>query len=329
MKNLFIFNPETDFAQADSNGNYTPNAKIRTLRRNMALVQSEIASLGDAILLLDGQRASDLPALPHYTTFREKHLSALFYEDLRRLDYSNWHILPWGWNPTLRRRLLRYGADPASVPTEEQLNALRLLTHRRTTIAFHKELRRLGIHYNIGIPMEFQRFGKLEDWLKQHPDCYLKAPWSSSGRGVIHTAAFPRDVITKWAKGVISRQGSIMAEPAMHKSIDFATEWECRDGEALFLGYSVFSTGTNSNYLGNTPGNEEMLLDEICRYAKQEDVLTAKECQRIAINNTISTHYSGPLGIDMLTDASGNINACIEINLRTTMGHIALKTIKA
>ncbi len=323
-KKIFIFNPDTDFAQADPFANYTPNAKIRAFRRRMALVQSEIASPGDMILLLDGQTDVEMTSLPHYSAFSQKGLSAIRPDEIKHIDYGIYGFTPRGWNQTLRRRLIKHGAVSSNLPSEESLDRLRELTHRRTTIHFHNELRSLGIHSGISSPYEFTDLTSLEAWLRRFPESFLKAPWSSSGRGIMPTLGQPLPLMLQWAKGIIARQGSVMAERAMDKTLDFATEWECRNDKTIFSGYSVFSTSGRSVYKGNVGADDGSLRQIICQHIN-EPLDRIVECQRKTINKLIAPFYSGPLGIDMLADRQGNVNACIELNIRMTMGHIALK----
>jgi hypothetical protein len=45
--------------------------------------------------------------------------------------------------------------------------------------------------------------------------------------------------------------------------------------------------------------------------------------QKIISNLDLGT-YSGPFGIDMMIIKDGFLHPCVEINLRRTMGHVAL-----
>lgn len=48
------------------------------------------------------------------------------------------------------------------------------------------------------------------------------------------------------------------------------------------------------------------------------------DAQKTILQSMIAPRYSGPVGIDMLATADGHINPCVEINLRMTMGMVAL-----
>ena len=127
----------------------------------------------------------------------------------------------------------------------------------------------------------------------------------------------------EWAHGVIRRQWSIIAEPSWNKRLDFATEWTIRSGKPEFLGYSIFEASSRGKYHGNVEDSQENLLKRIQKAAPSfgEDII---EAQKMALATHIAPFYEGPLGIDMLSDNEGNINSCVEINLRLTMGHLSL-----
>ena len=115
------------------------------------------------------------------------------------------------------------------------------------------------------------------------------------------------------------------------KVLDFAMEFFVHeDHEVEFLGYSVFVTGEHGAYgynyvesqeelmkrimngengLNGLDGVDEQLLEQLVEYHKAHLAKTA---------------YRGPVGIDMLKTAGGQIHPCLEINFRMNMGILAL-----
>ena len=94
-----------------------------------------------------------------------------------------------------------------------------------------------------------------------------------------------------------------MMERAYIRRLDFATEWQCRDGEASFLGYSVFNVSRRGKYQSNTTGTQDSLLDLIkSATPKWNPAITEK--QKSVLEKLIAPFYSGPLGIDMLVTGS-------------------------
>ncbi|MEE1022511.1 MAG: hypothetical protein U0L83_05215 [Muribaculaceae bacterium] len=321
MSKLFIFNPHTDFARADTGANYTPKSKIRALACDGLLTQLPFASAGDVFLV---PFPDCIPSERHLREAADAGCGIIGWHELRKMDFTDVEIEPWGWDPTLRRVLAKYGVPVSLLPSESDVETIRTLSHRRITIPFHQELKEAGLHRSIPLPAEVRTADELKTLLAAWPDSYLKAPWSSSGRGIWPTANARMEEAVQWASGIISRQGSVMVEKTFDGTFDFASEWMIESGEARFLGYSVFSTSGRAVYKGNAllPQHE---IEAMVRDAVDADMDFVVDVQRLILDRLVSPHYSGPAGIDMLADGKGEVNACLELNLRTTMGHVALE----
>ncbi len=313
---LHIFNPETDFALAHGKRQYTAPQAVRKLRQSLAALPAIWAEPGDCILLLD-----EYVDTPYSRIAVERGVVIVSEIALKSLEISR--VVPWGWNPDIAARLERLGVDTALMPDAPALSKLRKLAHRRTTIGFHQFINaQIGYGCVDDVPAELRDIEAVEAWLDQTPDSYLKAPWSSSGRGVLHTPTMSRSAVLSWAKGIIRSQGSVMAEVASTKSIDFASEWVCAGGKAVYSGMSVFNTDIRGGYSGNMVAADDVLRREIGQHTEMlDDVI---EVQRQAIDKFIAPYYNGCLGIDMLCDEAGRINACVEVNIRHTMGFVAM-----
>lgn len=311
---LHIFNPDTDFALGYDGDNFTPKANIISLRRRLALLPSLWAAPGDAILLLDAPEKNMLYA----DKVKEKTLRLVSVEDLDDNDFAA--IKPWGWNPTIRRLLERHNIRSALLPSPGRMEALKELAHRRTTVAFHQ----LVDTPSELLPCELTSMADIEEWCEAHPGGYLKAPWSSSGRGVRRVLPGDNLTLTRWLTGTLKRQKSVMAEPDWKQEFDFATEWDIHHGEAHFMGYSLFEVDSRAQYKGNSRASQQEILSLLQSRGWTERLL---QKQRYAINRIIAPRYSGPAGIDALYSPTLGFNLCVEINLRLTMGLInILKT---
>ncbi len=166
----------------------------------------------------------------------------------------------------------------------------------------------------------------------------FKSPWSSSGRGVfvaevggrMSTAPcrggelligdLPRSA-AKRLQGFLSAQGGFaMDRFYADKVLDFAMEFFIHDDHAVeFLGYSVFATGEHGAYGYNYVESQDALLRRIAVDTALLDRLIAHHQAYLA-----KTAYRGPVGIDMLKTADGNVHPCLEINFRLNMGILAL-----
>lgn len=343
MTRIHIFNPDTDYALASGLNFYTPPARIAALRQSMALFPLSFANPGDAILCLDPVPDGGPGCIEGYHEASRRGTDIYFpVTEPDRYGhpvtrYRHWitgdtppaesEILPWGWNAALRRHLADSGFQPSRLPSPERIRSLRELSHRRTTVTFNRMLADAGLTAEKGcdcvIPCELHDTESVLGFVALHPDSYLKAPWSSSGRGVIRTGDLEERHIRPWASGILRRQGAVMAEPTAERVLDFATEWHCRDGHAHFAGLSVFDTSRRGKYIANRHGSHSSLSYMISEAAPGWSGLIT-DAQRHAIETLIAPGYDGPLGIDMLVDDRGMIRPCIEINLRMTMGMATL-----
>lgn len=319
---LHIFNPDTDYALAAGNLIYTPSAKLKRVRANFALLPALWAEHGDFILLLDNDAgASHSPKWGNIID--RKQINLLAFDDLVSYAHSFSSIWPWGWNFTLIESLKGKGVQPSILPSSQALEAYRNLSHRKTCIAFRNLLHR----YLPALPMppvqELKSKKEVYRFLSENPEAVFKAPWSSSGRGVIFSKNFTRSLLDEWTLGTIRKQGSIMGEPHFNRILDFATEWECENGKASYIGLSVFETSSRGKYKHNINASQSELYDLISKNSMLwgENIILA---QKMAIENLIASQYTGPVGIDMLIDANHIINPCVEINLRMTMGRAAI-----
>ncbi len=324
---MHVFNPETDYANGCGGGNYNPPASVVQLRKSMALFPATYAYNGDTILLLDNLTEEELHGLQYYDTVIKKDIRIIDSgSGLKRiLDTAGGNpdekieILPWGWNHTLRNTLLRHGMPAKLMKAPAEIETIRNLSHRRTTIPFTREIARLSPSINFRIPKEFNNLDEALTYAYENPGCYFKMPWSSSGRGVICATGISEQKLQEWLKGAIAKQGSVMGEYGYDRVADFATEWICSDGEIEFVGLSWFDTNDNGKFLGNQHLSQEEIRKRIEAVSPHfNDKLI--EAQKETIGKLIAPHYNGPLGIDMLADKQGNINPCVEINLRMTMG---------
>lgn len=323
MYSIHIFNPETDYALALGRRLYSPPARIVEFRKKMSLFPASFANPGDAILVLDYMDISD-SGLLFRDEAKAKSIEILTVEDIGtfiRNHGDKFTLRPWGWNHTLRNKLLNSGIPQQMLKTDEEIETLRQLSHRRTTIRFN--------HYlaetldDVDIPMEFDSIDEAMRFASRHALTYFKMPWSSSGRGVVSTARLSGDSLRNWIAGSIRRQGSVLAEIGHLRKGDFATEWECDNGEAIFLGLSLFQTSQDGRYSGNEIISQREISQNISEMSPywSDEIISA---QRKALESIITPYYSGPAGIDMFATADGKINPCVEINLRQTMGMAAL-----
>ena len=142
----------------------------------------------------------------------------------------------------------------------------------------------LRIEGTVGEAVECATLEQVEDCRERWGQIVVKSPWSSSGRGVHFS------VQEGWINNVLKVQGSVMVEPYYNKVKDFGMEFERdKDGEVRYLGLSLFHT-KNGAYIGN--GIDMMIVNAD--------------------------------GKSKMNDGRCLLHPCVELNLRRTMGHVAL-----
>jgi len=332
---LLVFNPEHDIALASNLANFTAPHAGRQLRADLGFLPALWAEEGDKVLVDHVESAEkafrrvahrlrilgcrDLPVVNE--RFTSAKLSV--YSD-QMTD-----VLPWGWNLALRASLKRAGIAPALMPSEEQIAHIRQLSHRRTASQLLPLLQMDG---TVGESFECTTADEVETLLARYGQVVMKAPWSSSGRGLrfLSTERTPFQMQAGWFRNVVAQQGSVMVEPLYNKVRDFGMEFCADDSGIHYLGLSLFHT-VNGAYEGNILATEMAKREIISRYIPVCLLDSVK--QKITSSLDLGD-YRGPFGIDMMIvredgtekPEEGNclLHPCVEINLRRTMGHVAL-----
>ena len=290
---VLLFNPENDMALADGHSGYTPPKHIRQMRRDLWDLPALWAKEGDFVW--DGETPLHL----------------------REGD----EILPWGWSPALCHQLRLKGVEENFLPTAEELERRRSLSHRRTAVEALSLLRGESVlggrtcgHSTLCTSME-----EVLEAASQWPQALLKAPWSSSGKGL---QAWGMPEAERWAAHILQQQGSVIAEEWLHKRFDFAMEfWKEGKGDAAFRGLSLFSTNEKGAYTGNLLATEEEKRERIAQWVKPSILEGLAQWWE---GYLADFEYKGPVGVDMMVCTDGSICPCIETNWRHTMGMVAI-----
>ena len=316
MKDVYLFNPEHDLALAHGAHNYTAPPFARQFRHDLRLLPAWVAPAGSYIAIPD-----DCSVEEDKRWLSNHHLDVTPISISQIVELGPCCIHPWGWDATLRHQLLQVGVSPDHLPSDELLDWIRRLSHRRTSIAVHQALD--GAFSPC--PVELCTYEEVMSFAASHPGCYLKMPWSGSGKGIYRVIDSTGDNhVPRWIEGALKRQGSLLCEVGLDRVQDFAIECECRDGITRLTGYSVFDSDFHSQFgTGRVAPMEELHQQLLQQYPALDPVVN--EVIK-ALDNIIAPHYNGPLGVDMMLyrDENGTIalNPCVEVNLRMTMGMV-------
>ena len=317
---LLVFNPEHDLALAANLSNFTAPHAGRQLRADLGFVPAIWAAADDFVLVENVEDAER-----RFLRLTRRPFGRFIAKDLLcKLQFSAVDV--WGWDLAIRAYLLRWGVEAVVMPTVTQIDAIRQLSHRRHAIQLLESLQMPG---TIGCASETDQMDMIADRLHRGEHLVVKAPWSSSGRGVRFMEGDMNIYDKGWVRHVIEKQGSVMVEPYYNKVKDFGMEF-VSDGKGLvsYVGLSLFQT-SNGAYTGNILASEDEKEHMISRYISV-DLLKAirqKICTMMGL--LLKDRYAGAFGIDMMVvrrdDGDGFLlHPCVEINLRRTMGHVAI-----
>lgn len=320
---LHIFNPDHDLALAANQKIFTAPHAGRLLRGDLSFIPALWADDGDLVLVDDIDNARD----------KVRHLCG--YENQDRVEFvtklqlqkifadtmSVDSIHPWGWNLSLKEELRRIGCPDIMLPTDETMQKIRELSSRQWASAH--------------LQSDVKFVSNLQDLIllvQQMQRAVVKAPWSSSGRGVRYlTAQMLQDPgFSRWAERIIEKQGGVTVEPYYNKVKDFGMEFEMLDGKVHYLGLSLFDTVKNA-YTGNLLCSEEEKVEIMKKYISEVALLSARQKIIDIVEPALKENYNGPFGVDMMIaakDGQLELVSCVELNLRRTMGHVALELAK-
>lgn len=343
---LAIFNPEHDLCLANGDANYVPPASALRFARQEAHLMK--ALYGDDTIALAAEDVNWSQVADGIST-HTGHRSQI-------TGHSS--ITAWGWDASLVRRLCKRGVPRELMPSDEQLETIRQLSHRRTALAAAEAC---GVSPK---GVECFEMKEVQTSLGKYGRIVMKAPWSGSGRGlrwVDHTLS---DLDKRWAEKVISSQGSVVVEPRCEVVQDFALEYYIHSPQpgtspiitpntpstdhgsqvtghqpqvsgqqsispcasTHFLGYSLFAT-QNGVYRENLLLSDDEILQRLSGFVPLETISSAKTSIESWLQAYVAPKYEGPLGVDMFIYQTADgyaLNPMVEVNFRHTMGHVAV-----
>lgn len=229
-------------------------------------------------------------------------------------------IEPWGWDARLVHQLRSLGCPERLLPTCEQLEIIRRLSSRQTAVEVLKRVDNRFQSWWMQSWDDILRLCSADEKFAEGRNLVFKAPWSCSGRGVF---AFDEMRIKK----ILRQQGGIEVEPLFDRVGDFAMEFYCTGGEVIFEGLSCFLTD-GGRYIGNAVMEDDEILELMTMFVPSEHIEQIKQRLSKVLQDVVAQQYTGPVGVDQMivkTSSGYALHPCVEINLRNTMGRLALQ----
>ena len=296
---------------------YMAPASARRMAAELSALPAWYAEQGGTVWLDSSHRAKlikeqvPLPLSVHWTT----ECSPIYNK-----------VCPWGWNPSLVRRLQEAGLPAMAYPSAEQMARIRRLSGRQTAAKVLRNLRRRG--ELLGEAFVLSSMAEVESFVCSHPRALLKAPWSGSGRGIQYTSGEFPSPLKGWVRHILTTQNEVIGEPFYDKLLDFAMEFFADEqGRVRFVGYSLFETDKRGVYKENVLASDADIESRIATYVPIETLRRVCDALLAELAEVIKEDYEGYLGVDMMIcrtpDGGYDVHPCVEINLRMNMGVVA------
>ncbi len=316
---LHIFNPYHDLALANACPSFKAPESALHMAHDLSLVPCWYAEDGDVVVSDHNEAELGLKLYPNVSIVPR----------LSSIKGIKDGVLPWGWDHCVVKYLEKCGIDETLVPSNDIIDDIRELSHRKLTISALEFIKsRAGEDVVMPqLPLLLETPMSIEAFAAKHEEVVFKAPWSSSGKGIFWNKGKLTPSIKGWCQRILEKQGAVMGEIAYDKIQDFAMEFHANgDGSIEFAGYSLFYTERAGIYHGNRLMSNEDVELELSRWISIDYLCQIKNIWIDFLRENISGSYVGYLGVDMFVYKVGEkyaLNPSVEVNLRMTMGVVA------
>lgn len=333
VSKVHYFNPGHETAVLHGLENYTPPANVNRMIRELAYLPAWYADKNDLVYMKDNAFPQFLSSLPKELKPFPKAISQKELR-LKKTVLPEMEAAPWGLSPHslhMFQELKRNYQMNMFVPEwkKEYFN----LTGRQTAAECLDLIRLKLPDLPLPVTPKFcRRIREVEKYqILQNAPFVVKTPYSSSGRGLLW---LPERRLTAkeriWIDGAFKKQGTVSIECGLNKIQDFALEfYSDGEGNITFEGISVFGTEQQGSYSGNILGNQVYLRNLITKWVKEEVYYQIKNTVTEVLQSVYGSIYKGYLGVDMFVYKTKRdayeIHPCVEINMRYTMGMVAIR----
>ncbi|MBA4410214.1 MAG: hypothetical protein Q8S54_12365 [Bacteroidota bacterium] len=334
---VFYFNPTCELAVANGSFSYMPPLLLQEMERDLALLPFVFASENDFIISANPPSAEYIQQLKEWG-FEVPGFCSL--SELEAMPAGSYDVIfPWGWSPAAHFKLKnlkeKCSGEFKTNPVYNWHEGHQSLFERSTSLNFLT-----GILNNnpqtwlISKSMtgvKVTNLTEIESMLNKNPALVLKAPMSSSGRGIqIIRRKILNNSNKEWISGVLKQQNYLIAEPFLEKLADLSFQFQINDGSEIeYLGYSFFETNSNGQYKGSFihAGLMDVFPGENADEIGNMIGTTAKVIGEALKISVYLRWHRGFLGVDAMffrNEKQLMMQPCIEINCRMNMGILTL-----
>ncbi|MDH6343050.1 hypothetical protein M2480_001410 [Parabacteroides sp. PFB2-12] len=327
---LHLFNPGYEPGLLPGNQHYMAPKNVCRMREELALLPLWYAEEDDYVWIEHSGSLDFLAGVPAECFRRATPVSRRDWEGETSLPPLQ--AAPWGLSPQsicfLEELSEVPGRDLIVPPWQE---AYATLAKRQTAAHCLDKMRQRARQPLPEAPCFLSSVEELKAYITTHtPPFVLKMPLSSSGRGLLRLDDTIPEKEGEWINGALRKQGSLSIEKRYQKVRDFALEYQLdARGDIVYHGISLFETAGWKTYCGNLLAGQAEMEGEIADLVGKEALEEIKTITPEVLQELFGGLYTGYLGVDMMvyTDEEGHqrIHPCVEINMRYTMGMVAIR----
>ena len=334
---IFYFNPTCELAVANGSFSYMPPLLLQEMERDLAVLPFIFGSENDFVITEtkpSDKYVEELNNLgfkvPKFCTLSE--LEAIPEDSFEA-------ICPWGWSPAAHFKLKKLKAKCSeefkSNPSYNWQQTHQLLFERSTSLniltdILNNNLQPWFINKSL-TGVHVTSVYEIEKLMKEHQSLVLKAPLSSSGRGIqIIRSKTLNNSNKAWISGVMKQQNYLIAEPFLEKLADLSFQFRITESAKIdYLGFTFFETNSNGQYKGTLINTSlaDIFPDENLNELEEMIIKTAKIIGEELKSSVYTNLHRGFLGVDAMVFRNEKqimIQPCIEINCRMNMGILTI-----
>ncbi len=338
MSKLFIFNPTNEMAIADGGYGFMPSRYLSIFEKDLDTLPFLFAEPHDFVLV---EKMPDKLWIESFSALKKTMPQFIEIDSLLKQIKSGTininSITPWGWSPRMIKRLEEiirllpnnekklpnYQWSPMHKQLYGRETALKVLNY-----VIQKHPLPESLITNSLAPVKAFNVSEVELLLKKYQKIVIKAPHSSSGKGVLMICKpYLNQHCTNWMLGAIKQSGYIMVEPFYDILNHFSLQFYTDASHCKTVAFGAFSCNSKGGYESNYVKGVELRPHVKNFITKINIKLLADLLSEAFMKFEIHQYYQGYFGVDILLckHQNGNmfLNPCGEINLRQNMGLVA------
>ena len=129
---IYLFNPDNDLALAHGGGHYIAPPFAQKMQNDLCALPMWYAEPGSMVLVADEAMREWVDSTSERLGFTIKGITP---DSLAKANDASFY--PWGWSGTIKKRLIKRGVKAHLLPSDAAMEQVRLLAHRRNSIAMH------------------------------------------------------------------------------------------------------------------------------------------------------------------------------------------------